>query len=193
MLCYHFLINRQHPMQNQVIPGDLMEPAIPFAPDSVGEKRLLRRKAALALEDLFQGARRDEIYLAGVSGFRSYERQKEIYEESMRTKGAEHTHRYIAKPGTSEHHSGLAMDVSCEEVEYDLVDEFEQTREGIWLRKNAFLYGYIIRYPRGKEKITGYACEPWHIRYVTPSLAYFLYKMNLTLEEYHARSFISRL
>lgn len=191
-MCYHVLINREYPMKETERPKDLVEPEIRFASDSVGEKRLLRRKAAFALEELFQGAKRDGLYLAGVSGFRSYERQKEIYEDSLRTKGEEHTRRYIAYPGTSEHQSGLAMDVSCEKVEYDLVEEFGNTKEGIWLRKNAFLYGYVIRYPKGKEKITGYACEPWHIRYVTPSLAYFLYKMNLTLEEYYVRSFARR-
>lgn len=183
MQSYHFIINKEHRLKPTDRPGDLIEPDIIFAPGVEGEKRLLRKAAAWHLEKLFKRAEEQGIFLAAVSGYRSYQRQEEIYENSLRTKGREHTEQYIAPPGGSEHQSGLAMDLSCAAVNYELEEEFAQTKEGIWLKKNAPLFGFIIRYPKGKEHITGYAYEPWHIRYVTRALSYYLSKLELTLEE----------
>lgn len=183
MQSYHFVINKENRLKSNYRPGDLVEPDVVFAPGAEGEKRLLRKEAAWHLEKLFKRAEAQGLHLAAVSGFRSYERQEEIYENSLRTKGREHTQQYIAPPGGSEHQTGLAMDLSCASMNYELEEEFEQTREGIWLRKNASLFGFIIRYPKGKEEITGYAYEPWHIRYVTRALSYYLSKLELTLEE----------
>ena len=92
---------------------------------------------------------------------------------------------WIAPPGASEHQTGLALDVSCQAVDYQLDERFGETREGRWLRRCAPLYGFILRYPKGKEHITGYGWEPWHIRYVTRSLALYLTLTGLTLEEYY--------
>lgn len=186
MQSYHFVINKQHRLGPNDRPGDLVEPDIVFAPAVEGEKRFLRKAAAWHLEKLFKRAEEQRLHLAAVSGYRSYQRQEEIYANSLAVKGRVHTERYIAPPGGSEHQTGLAMDLSCDKIHYELEEEFEQTPEGIWLKKNAFLFGFIIRYPRGKEEITGYAYEPWHIRYVTRALAYYLTKMQLTLEEYTA-------
>ena len=88
-------------------------------------------------------------------------------------------------PGASEHQTGLALDVSCQAVDYQLDERFGETREGRWLKRCAPLYGFILRYPKGKEHITGYGWEPWHIRYVTRSLALYLTLTGLTLEEYY--------
>lgn len=185
MKSYHILVNRSHRLSAKEEPGDLVEPDVIFAPETYGEKRLLRKQAAWNLEHLFARAQEQGIVLAAVSGYRSFQRQQEIYETSLKNRGIAHTEQYIAPPGGSEHQTGLAMDISGKEMHYELKEEFEQTQAGIWLKKNASLFGFIIRYPRGKEKITGYAYEPWHIRYVTKELAYYLMKMELTLEEYH--------
>ena len=91
----------------------------------------------------------------------------------------------MAAPGTSEHQSGLALDVSCPSIQYQLIPEFAETPEGKWLARNASLYGFIIRYPANKEHITGIPWEPWHIRYVTRPLAGCLRLTGLTLEEYY--------
>lgn len=183
MQSYHIVINKERRLDASYRPVDLVEPDVFFAPGTQGEKRLLRQEAARHLERLMKRACEQGINLVAVSGFRSYERQEEIYHHSMRTKGKDHTQRYIAPPGGSEHQTGLAMDISCKELNYELEETFEQTKEGIWLKKNASLFGFIIRYPRGKEQITGYNYEPWHIRYVTRALAYYLSKLELTLEE----------
>ncbi len=183
MQSYHFIINKEHRLKPTDRPRDLVEPDIIFAPGVEGEKRLLRKAAAWHLERLFKRAQEQGVCLAAVSGYRSYERQEEIYDNSLRFRGREHTEKYIAPPGGSEHQTGLAMDLSCPEMNYELEEEFARTKEGIWLQKNASLFGFIIRYPKGKEDITGYAYEPWHIRYVTRALSYYLSKLELTLEE----------
>ena len=93
--------------------------------------------------------------------------------------------QYVAKPGTSEHQTGLALDVSSPEVDYELEEIFAETPEGKWLAVYAPMFGFILRYPKGKENITGYAYEPWHIRYVGKSLSLYLSLTGMTLEEYH--------
>ena len=93
--------------------------------------------------------------------------------------------RYVAKPGTSEHQTGLALDISSPGGGYELEEVFGETAEGKWLAVYAPMFGFVVRYPKGKEKITGYAYEPWHIRYVGKSLSLYLALTGLTLDEYH--------
>lgn len=118
------------------------------------------------------------IKLKIISGFRSYEYQEKIYNQYVKEYGEEKTNKFSARPGNSEHQTGFALDI-CEDS-----DKFINTKEEIWLRKNAHKYGFIIRYPKGKEEITGYKYEPWHIRYVGKKHAKNIYENNLTLEEY---------
>lgn len=186
MESYHILVNKTQRLTREDCPRDLVIPNIPFAPQIKPQQ--IRQEAAANIEHMFYMASQQGIYLAGVSGYRSYERQEEIYQESLRKKGAAHTKQYIAPPGGSEHQTGLAMDVSCRAECYELEETFSKSKEGIWLEKNASLFGFIIRYPKGKEEITGYAYEPWHIRYVTKELACYLKKTALTLEEWHVLS-----
>ena len=89
-------------------------------------------------------------------------------------------------PGCSEHQTGLALDVSCPAVSLNLSQAFAETVEGRWLARHAPLYGFIIRYPKGKEHLTKIPAEPWHIRYVTRSLALCLTLTGQVLEEYYA-------
>jgi D-alanyl-D-alanine carboxypeptidase len=145
----------------------------------------MRPEAADALEKLFDAAKRDGIILYGISGFRSYERQYKIFTNNIVNKGKKYTLRYSAVPGTSEHQTGLAIDVSAESLGFKLSSNFASSREGIWLAENAQNYGYIIRYPEDSETITGYAFEPWHIRYVGKGLAVYLYENDMTLDEYY--------
>ena len=86
-----------------------------------------------------------------------------------------------AKPGHSEHQTGLAVDVEGENKDYD---NFEDTKEFIWMKNNAHRFGFILRYPKGKEHITGFKYEPWHYRYVGIETATKIFKQNITLEEY---------
>ena len=145
---------------------------------------LLEREAAHALSLIMEqldGWR----FIVPVSGWRSLEEQLTIYEGSLQENGPEFTAKFVAMPGHSEHQTGLALDVSCPRNSLELTESFAGTPEGQWLSKNAHLHGFILRYPREKEKITGYAWEPWHIRYVTKTLSLYLSLINLTLEEYY--------
>lgn len=182
---YTVLVNKVYSLPQTYIPEDLVIPNVAFDFNYYDEKKLLREVAATALEKLFAGAEKDNIILTGVSGYRSYRRQESIYNKNIRTKGEEYTNKYSARPGYSEHQTGLSIDVSCKSMHYDLEDDFAETDEGKWLAKHCAEYGFIIRFPLGKEYITGYSYEPWHIRYVGVKLATYLTKNSMTLEEYY--------
>lgn len=182
-----FLVNRDYPLSADYAPDDLVIPDVLFSFGYADiDKAKLRKVAADALEDLFQAALEEaELTLYGVSGYRSYDRQYTIYANNLIVQGVKHTNLYSAAPGTSEHQTGLAMDVSCKAAGLSLEDIFAETEEGKWLADNAHRFGFIIRYPKGMEHITGYAYEPWHIRYVGNPLATYLYEKNMVLDVYY--------
>lgn len=179
------LVNKEYSLPSDYEPDDLVVPNIDFSIDYESEKKYLRKEAAEAIEQMFTAAANEDLKIVGVSGYRSYTRQKEIYEKNLKNRGTTHTNQYSAKPGYSEHQTGLVMDVSCESEGYDLQKSFGETPEGIWLAENAHNYGFIIRYPEDKSEITGYAYEPWHLRYVGVPMATYLTENNLTLDEYY--------
>ena len=116
--------------------------------------------------------------LSLISGYRSYKKQKELYNSYVKEDGEEKASTYSAKPGHSEHQSGLAFDIGS-------VDRsFEDTKEAKWIELNAHLYGFIVRYPKGKTNITGYIYEPWHVRFLGVDIASKVYNSGLCLEEY---------
>ncbi|WP_413374938.1 D-alanyl-D-alanine carboxypeptidase family protein [Paenibacillus taichungensis] len=178
------IVNKQRSLPEGYEPDDLVEPNVPFSFDGPHEKRHMRKEAAEALEKLFAGAKADDIELRAVSGYRSYERQVSIYNNNVKTKGKEYTDRVSSVPGHSEHQTGLAIDVSSPSVGNAIEEVFGTSKEGQWLAEHAAEYGFIIRYPKGEEGITGYVYEPWHIRYVGTDLAPDVVKSGLTLEEY---------
>lgn len=178
------IVNKQRSLPDDYEPSDLVEPNVPFSFDEWDEKRQLRQVAAEALESLFAQAEEDDITLRAVSGYRSYARQNYLFNMYIETQGEEHARRFSAVPGTSEHQTGLTMDVSAPSVGYALDQSFGDTKEGIWLAENAHKHGFIIRYPQEKEDLTGYAYEPWHIRYVGKSIATEVYEQDIILEQY---------
>ena len=135
-------------------------------------------EAYAALMEMFQAAKADGISLTVVSGYRSYERQNTLYNNYVARDGAEAADTYSARAGHSEHQTGLAFDLNS------LEESFGETKEGIWLREHCWEYGFIIRYPKGKEDITGYMYEPWHVRYLGKSTAKSVFESGLCLEEY---------
>ena len=179
------LINREHPLPKDYVPDNLVPCDFPFAASENAEKRLLCHVSARAAKQLIEYGKSFGCHLYGISGYRSYERQREIYEKRLQEAGLDYTDRYIARPGESEHQSGLALDLSCPAVHLELEDAFAETKEGRWLAAYAPMFGFILRYPKGKEELTGFAWEPWHIRYVGKSLALYLSLTGMTLEEYH--------
>jgi zinc D-Ala-D-Ala carboxypeptidase len=183
---YTVLINKSVMLPNPYTPADLVEPNVRFIFAEKHEKRFLRKDAARALEQMFAAAEQDGIYLAGVSGYRSYDTQKGLFNYYVQTQGEETARRYSAEPGHSEHQTGLAMDVSGSTGACAADDCFAGTPEAEWLASHAAAHGFIIRYPKGKEAVTGYAYEPWHLRYVGVELAAQIMSKGLTLEEFYA-------
>ncbi|RXZ83553.1 D-alanyl-D-alanine carboxypeptidase family protein [Paenibacillaceae bacterium] len=178
------LVNKQRYLPGDYEPDDLVVPDIPFSFSGDDPKKQMRQVAATALEKLFAAAEEDGIELKAVSGYRSYARQTEIFNRNANVKGEEEANRTSARPGQSEHQTGLAMDISSASVGYDLVQRYGTTPEGIWLKENAPQYGFIIRYEENTEKITGYSYEPWHVRYVGVYIAGQIASQGVTLEQY---------
>jgi len=179
------LVNKQNQLPSDYVPPDLVEVNIPFTFKEKAEKRMLRQEAAAKLEELFSTAKENGVILYGVSGYRSYQTQQDLFVSFTRRYGTEEKANQIsARPGESEHQTGLAMDVSCQSVNFGLEETFGDTDEYVWLKDNAYRFGFIIRYPKGKEYLTEYTYEPWHLRYVGQDLATKLYEQQITYEEY---------
>jgi zinc D-Ala-D-Ala carboxypeptidase len=176
------LVNKRYTLSSGYVPTKLVRPKVPSINRS---KIIMTPEAAKALEALFKKARRDKIKLIAISGYRSYWYQSAIFKSSVKKYGSiKKANQFIAKPGQSEHQTGLAIDLSSTSVRNQLIQSYAYTREGWWLKENASEFGFIIRYPKGKEKVTGYKFEPWHLRYVGKSAAKIMTLRNITLEEY---------
>lgn len=143
-----------------------------FAPqeDSVAKENLLRLLADAQIENLDIS----DYY----SGYRSYAEQEALYENYKKLHGQEEADTFSARPGHSEHQTGLTFDLFHNDGAF-----LEREPEVTWVAENAHLYGFIVRYQSGKEHITGYQAEPWHLRYIGEE-AILIYKSNLTLEQY---------
>ncbi len=179
------LVNKQNELPSDYVPPDLVEVDIPFTFKEKAEKRMLRQEAAEKLAELFKEAKTNGIILYGVSGYRSYQTQKYLFSSFIQRFGNEEEANQIsARPGESEHQTGLAMDVTSQSVNFGLEQKFGDTEEYAWLKDNAHHYGFIERYPKGKEYLTEYIYEPWHLRYVGVELATKLYEEKITYEEY---------
>lgn len=124
------------------------------------------------------------FYINIRSGYRTFEESEQIYEYYKSKNGLSYAEKYVAKPGVSEHNAGIAFDFIISKDKNAINTDYNSD-EYFYLESIAYLYGFIIRYPQGKENITGYEYEPWHFRYVGVNLAKYLKKNNLTLEEYY--------
>lgn len=179
------LCNKDIMLGENYIPTDLVIPKVPLTHKKTAEQSQLRKPAAEALERMLNDAKKvvglESMYL--VSGYRSYEYQYNIFHDSMKNRGKEHTEKYMAKPGHSEHQTGLTADISTKAMGFDLVESFEKTKEGQWLANNAHRYGYILRYPKDRVETTGYAYEPWHFRYVGVEVSTYMFENKLVLED----------
>ena len=135
-------------------------------------------EAKNAFDEMQKSASNDNIKLWIASGYRSYSLQTSLYNNYVLKDGKEKADTYSARPGHSEHQTGLAMDLNI------IDSSFEGTPEAIWIASNCYKYGFIVRYPKGKENITGYKYEPWHVRYLGKDIAKKVYESGKTLEEY---------
>lgn len=171
------LVNKNNQLSSSYIPTDLETISNQYAND--GKK--LRKEAKNAFESLSRDAFILGYRIVAVSAYRDYFYQKDLFEHYVKEKGLDYALTCSSKPGHSEHQTGLAVDVEGSNRDYD---HFEESDEFIWMKENAHHYGFIMRYPKGKEFITGFKYEPWHYRYVGKEIATYIYENNLTLEEY---------
>ena len=174
-----FLVNKEYMIGADYVPDDLVMPDVKKSSSAV----LMRKEAAQALEEMFAAAKEEKITLVAVSGYRSYQTQRAIYNRRRKAAGKAHVERFVAVPGASEHQLGLAMDVSRSKTA-GLKASFGKTKEGIWLAENCYRFGFILRYRQEWEDVTGYGYEPWHIRYVGKEHALRIRELDVPLEEY---------
>ena len=172
------LVNKNHKLSKDYVPNDLEKISLKYAT----EEKYLRKIAKVSFEKLSEEARLRNYKIVATSTYRSYEYQDKLYNYYVETKGIEYADLCSAHPGHSEHQTGLAVDVMGSNNDYDL---FEESIEFKWMRDNAHKFGFILRYPKGKEHITGFKYEPWHYRYVGVEVATEIYQNNITLEEYY--------
>ena len=175
------IVNKEYGLSEEYKPKDLTK--VERCDFSVGsdECHQLKKEPAEAIEEMFAAAREDGYEIIMRTGYRSYGYQAALYESYKEQDGEEAADKYSARPGSSEHQSGLCCDVGIEGKD---LNAFEGTDEAKWIADNSWKYGFVVRYPQDKEDITGYMYEAWHIRYVGKEAAKYMHEKNLTLEEY---------
>jgi len=170
------IVNKYYKLSKDYIP-ELVTVNKKYA---INERQQLTKDTKDAFEKMCEDARIEDIYIYSGSAYRSYSYQNTLYNNRVKSDGLEYANKTAAKAGYSEHQTGLAIDILNGKFEYLDSDD----KEYQWLIDNSYKYGFILRYPEGKEQITGYAYEPWHFRYLTIELATQLKEKNITYEEY---------
>ena len=179
------LVDKTYHLDAMYEPDDLREVNVEYSnPFSGATQTMLRDEAATALEQLFEAASRQGHHLLARSGYRSYETQEALYKQYVASDGVETADTYSARPGHSEHQTGLAIDITSDTVGRRLVVDFGQTEEGMWLAEHAHQYGFILSYPAEAVEVTGYQYEPWHFRYVGCDVAQTIYENHWLLRDY---------
>lgn len=178
------LVNRANRLDGKYVPPDLVTPRVATRKKGMEERIRMRREAALALENLFSAALREaEHTLYAASGYRSYGHQQILYNGRVAERGRERAERTVANPGASEHQMGLAMDIQSPNT-LSLNQSFGDTEEGKWVAENAHRFGFIVRYQQQWTDITGYAYEPWHLRYLGVAHATAVHALDVPYETY---------
>ncbi len=179
------VVNKQHALDPaDYIPSDLVFPDIPLRVPG-NESMQVRKVTATALQVMFAAAKTQGINLMLSSGYRSYNYQVNLYNGYVQSEGQAVADTQSARPGYSEHQTGLAADLEPASKTCEVDQCFANTAEGKWLAANAYKYGFIIRYPKDLDAITGYEYEPWHVRYVGTSLSTEMHKEGVqTLEQF---------
>jgi D-alanyl-D-alanine carboxypeptidase len=176
-----YIVDKQHTLSASYVPPDL----VPLTTvRTTTPKQMVRRVVLPHLEKLIADAKAAGFELAVTSAYRSYSEQEATHAYWVRIEGEAAADRVSAQAGQSEHQLGLALDLTSAGAGFILSENFGSLPEGKWLRENAHRYGFIIRYPEGKESVTGYAYEPWHIRYVGEEAATAIFQQGITLDEY---------
>ncbi len=172
---YLILVNKYHNLKSSYVPKNLVS----LSGYGSGQ---MEKTAAAAFKKMVDAAKAEGIILWSVSPYRSYSIQQSTYNGWVAKSGKAKADTFSARPGYSEHQTGLAVDINCASQKAN----FQNTKEYAWLVKNCYKYGFILRYPKGKEYITGYVYEPWHYRYLGVEHATKVHNLGITYEEYYA-------
>lgn len=171
------LVNKNNQLPKNFIPLQLVLIDEKFAT----KDKYMQKEAANSFESLSRDANILGYKIIAVSTYRNYEYQEKLYNDYIKKDGKNYADNCCARPGHSEHQTGLAVDVMGSNNDYN---KFEESNEFEWMKNNAHLYGFILRYPKNKNNITGFKYEPWHYRYVGVYAAKIIYTEKITLEEY---------
>lgn len=175
------ITNKYYQLKEDYVNEDLVTIDSKYSNRS-GQK--LNKEAYQAFQKLVDAGEEDGVSIRNLSAYRSYSYQNNLYQGYLKDHGQEWTDKWSARPGHSEHQTGLALDVAVKGQQS--FDGFENTEEFAWLQENAYRFGFILRYPENKTAITGYGYEPWHYRYVGVEAATYIYEHDITFEEYYA-------
>lgn len=173
------LVNKYFSLPDKYAPTDIVTVSNWYSYGTI----TIKSEVYEAFKNMFNAAKKENITLIINSGYRTYENQKQVYDYYKNINGEEYADGYAARPDFSEHQTGLSIDV----ITYGTAGkDFDKTDAFKWLQEHAHEYGFILRYPKGKEEITGYAYESWHYRYLGKDLAQKVKKSGLTYDEYYA-------
>lgn len=176
----YILVNKYLYLGSDYIPDNLESISTNYSRSGMK----LVSSAKEAFETLAENALKDNIKVIAMSSYRSYEYQVDLYNRYVKSDGVEAADTYSARAGYSEHQTGLCVDVYDGVVDYT---NFEKSDAFEWMQENAYQYGFILRYPKGKEDITGYQYESWHYRYVGKEIATYIHQHNITFDEYYVQ------
>ena len=181
------LMNKYLYLDKDYIPDDLEEISSKYFIYGNSKVRMMRKEAKEAFEKLSSDSIKNGTPVYGQSGFREYSRQKELYDYAVSTSGVKGADKDTARPGYSEHQTGLVIDVSSTKDGNMLT--FDKTKSFKWMNNNAHKYGFILRYPSDKVDITGYTYESWHYRYIGVKTATDMHDnhSDLSYDEYYYR------
>ncbi len=171
------LANKYRKLSESYVPLDLVK--IPEEYSLNGEQ-FMSREAEEAFVRMVEDAAKEDLTMKARSSYRTYQQQEDLYNQYVSSYGAKRADEIAARPGFSEHQTGLVIDIAESNTSV-----FANTDEYQWLQKHAHEYGFILRYPKGKEKITGYSYESWHYRYVGVEIATYMKQNDLTFDEYY--------
>ena len=185
------LVNKENTLSSNYIPSNLIvldnnENNFHKYIDP-SSKPMVRNDIIPDLNNLLEESKKYGFSIIVDSGYRSYEYQKSVLKKFIEKYGYDKAIKLVAPPGASEHQTGLCFDIAYLYNNIFDDDVKEEDEEFKWLLENSYKYGFILRYPKGKENITGYNFEPWHFRYVGKNLAKHLYDNDYTLEEYYQK------
>ncbi len=177
---YEVLINKANPIQEE----ELKNYSIVNVTDNMFDNIKLESKTYKNYKQLKNNLLKKGYYINIRSGYRSFLDTEEVFNRYKKIKSLSYANKYVPKAGTSEHNVGLAIDIVLSKNKNSIKSDYDE-KEYLYLEKIITNYGFIIRYPKDKEKVTGYSYEPDHLRYVGKKLAKHLKENNLTLEEYY--------